>query len=124
MKTYIDVEVEVAVRKYEVDIPRLQEMLKQYRRPPKTIAEDLELPTTLVEHWFRRDKYFAIPTPELWLVLKEYLSIETDEMDKQMTEVEYKPGNYDSRNRIYIGDVAPTLTVDCGNDMHLLEEML
>lgn len=122
MKTYIDVEVEVAVRKYEVDIPRLQEILKQYRRPPKTIAEDLDLPTTLVEHWFRRDRYFAIPTQNLWSVLKEYLGIEADEMDMQMTYVEYKQG--DSRNRIYIGDVAPTLTVGRGDDMHLLEEML
>ena len=121
MKTYIDVEVEVAVRKYEVDIKRLQEILKQYRKPPKIIASDLDLPITLVEHWFRCAKYFAIPTPKLWPVLKEYLGIETDELDMQLTDVVYKPGSYDSRNRIFIGDAAPTLTVGCGNVMHLFE---
>ena len=124
MESYLDVEMEVAVRKYEVDCKLLCECLRDHKHGSnfsnKDIAEALDVPITQVEHWFRQDKYFAIPEPEVWPKLKNLLGIETDEFDQSIMTFEFKGGNYDMRNRIYTGDVAPTLTCGCGNDLHLL----
>ena len=121
-KNYIDVEVEVAVRKHEVDAEGLKKILRSHRKPPKIVAEELGVPLTRAEHWFRTDKYFAIPEAEIWLSLKSFLGIQTDEFDRQIMEYEYREGKFDSGNRIYCGNVAPTLTVDCGNHMLLTEK--
>ncbi len=108
-KTHI-VEMEVTVRKYDVDIKGLQECLRKHKcRTNAEIAEELNLPLTTVEHWFRRDKYFAIPEPEEWLKLKQLLAIETDEFDKSIMTLVYKGGKFDMANRIYEGEIAPTL---------------
>ena len=121
-KNYIDVEVEVATRKYEVDTERLSECLRAHKGDltNKEIAEILDKPLTLVEHWFRKDTYFAIPEPDVWLDLKKLLGIETTEFDQSIMEFEYKGGNFDMRNRIYSSDTAPTLTCDGGNKFYLL----
>jgi hypothetical protein len=123
-KSFIDVEMEVAVRKYEVDCKKLSECLRKHkvelRLSNKHIADELDVPLTEVEHWFRTDKYFAIPSPEVWLDLKQMLGIKTDEFDKSIMEFEFKGANYDMRNRIYVGNTSPTLTRECGNNLHLL----
>lgn len=109
-----EVEMEVAKRKYEVDIERLKELLRSHKTMSnKEIAEKLDQPLTLVEHWFRADKYFAIPQPEIWMQLKALLGIETDEFDRSIMEFEFVGGNYDMRNRIWGGETAPTLTQGC-----------
>ena len=127
MESYLDVEMEVAVRKYEVDCKLLCECLRDHKAASnfsnKDIAEALDIPLTQVEHWFRQDKYFAIPEPEVWPRLKELLGIETDEFDQSIMTFEFKGGNYDMRNRIYTGDVSPTLTCGCGNDLHLVPDV-
>jgi DNA (cytosine-5)-methyltransferase 1 len=124
--TVIDVEMEVAVRKYEVDCKALCECLRDHKAASnfsnKEIAEQLALPLTMVEHWFRRDNSFAIPDPEVWPRLKKLLGIQTDEFDQSIMEFEFKAGNYDMRNRIHTGETAPTLTCGCGNDLHLVPE--
>ena len=121
---FIDVEMEVAVRKYEVNTELLCECLREHKATTglnnKEIAERLNRPVTEVEHWFRTDKCFSIPAPDVWFKLKELLNIETTEFDKGVTEFEFKGGNYDMRNRIHVGDVSPTLTCGSGNDLHLL----
>ena len=117
-----NVEVEVSVRKYEVDKDRLIECLQAHRKPPQLVADRLNQPKTLVEHWFRRDKYFAIPDADIWMELKEYLGIETDEFDKSIMTFETKGGSFDTRNRIYVGDVAPTLNTSSGNYYYCLEK--
>lgn len=121
---FIDVETEVAVRKYEVDKDKLVSVLREHKgnRTNKEIAETLGKPLTLVEHWFRNDKSFSIPDPDVWFDLKELLGITTTEFDQSITEFEFKGGNYDMGNRIYVGDTAPTLTCGCGNYLHLLSE--
>lgn len=123
MKTYIDVELEVAVRKYPVDTEKLKLLLHESKKglTNSYIAGRLNVPQTMVEHWFRKDSYFAIPEPELWYDLKELLQIHTDEFDAPITEFEYRGGVYDTRNRIFIGDVAPTLACGCKNNYYLLE---
>ena len=121
-KNYVDVELEVAIRKYEVDTERLAECLRSHKGKftNKEIAEALNKPLTLVEHWFRQDKYFAIPDPDVWFDLKKLLSIETTEFDKAVMEFVYDGGNYDMRNRIYTGSTSPTLTCESGNALYLL----
>lgn len=119
-----DVEMEVAVRKYEVDRDRLIELLRSHKGSftNAQIAEALHRPLTLVEHWFRKDACFAVPDPDVWFRLKRLLGIETTEFDACITEYEFKGGNYDMRNRIYTGDIAPTLTGGCGNHLHLVSD--
>lgn len=119
---YITVEIEVEVRKHEVDVGSLKALLRQHRAVSiKDLAAKLNKPETLVAHWFRSDKFFAIPDADIWFELKDMLGITTDEFDKQITEFEVKGGHYDMRNRINFDKIAPTLTIGCGNDLYLLE---
>ena len=124
---YIDVEMEVAVRKYEVDCKALCECLREHKAAfkfnNKGISEKLDRPITEVEHWFRNDKYFAIPSPDVWYDLKELLGITTDEFDQSITEFEFKGCNYDMSNRIHIGNTSPTLSCECGNTLFLVPEV-
>ena len=47
---------QVSVRKYEVDINRLQKCLKDHKTiSNKEISEKLNVPITTIEHWFRKD---------------------------------------------------------------------
>ena len=122
--SFVDVEMEVAVRKHYVDCKKLCDLLRNHKASSnlskKEISERLNRPLTLVEHWFRTDNGFAIPDPDVWYDLKKLLGIETTEFDQCITEFEFKASNYDMRNRIYTGDPSPTLTCACGNNMHLL----
>ena len=120
----LDLEMEVMVRKYEVDKEKLCATLRdakaEMKLSNKDIATVLEQPLTLVEHWFRNDSSFAIPQPEIWENLKKLLNIQTDEFDKSIMEFEYKPSEYDMRNRIHIGEVEATLTTNSKEDKYLL----
>lgn len=118
----ITVEWEITKRKYEVDIKGLQNCLKAHRKDISYIAESLELPKTLVEHWFRRDKYFTVPDADVWYKLKDLLGITTNEFDESITTLYTDGGTYDMRNRIYLGDVSPTLTANSKNYYYLLGE--
>lgn len=120
----IDVETEVYVRKYEVDCNLLCECLRDHKSVSgfsnKEIAEQLNLPLTKVEHWFRQDSSFAIPDAEIWMELKKLLGIETDEFDESITTYVAEEGKYDMSNRIYVGEVAPTLTTQSTEYKYLL----
>ena len=122
--SFIDVEMEVAVRKNHVDCKKLSELLHEHKASSniskKEIAKRLNRPITMVEHWFRTDNGFAIPDPDVWYDLKQLLNIETTEFDQCITEFEFKASNYDMRNRIYTGEPSPTLTCGCGDNLHLL----
>ena len=122
-KNFYDVIQEVAVRKYDVDINRLQQLLKKHKNMPiKDIAEKIGVKKTTADHWFRTDKCFAIPDPEVWPVLKELLRITDDSFDKSIMTIEYKDGKYDQSNRIHNGQKpSPTLTrTSTGNDLFVL----
>ena len=121
MNQVFNIEVEVELRKYEVDKERLIQCLQDHRKPPQEVADKLGKPKTLVEHWFRKDKYFAIPDADVWFQLKELLGIETTEFDESITTFETRGGCYDIRNRIYAGDISPTLNTNSGNFYYLLE---
>lgn len=92
----------VKVRKYDVNIDWLKKCLKNHKNQTiKEIAEKLNQPKTLVEHWFRNDNSFAIPWEDIWLELKELLSIKTNEFDKSIMEFEIRDWKFDSSNRAY-----------------------
>ena len=77
----------------------------------KEIAESLDVPITMVEHWFRTDASFSIPSAEIWFKLKNLLNITTDEFDLPITEFIEKDNVFDTANRIYDSKgVSPTLT--------------
>ena len=96
MGKWIDVEVEVSVRKYPIDTDALAGLLVSSKRASgytnSQIADVLGKPKTLVEHWFRTDRYFAIPDEDAWYPLKQMLGIRTDEFDKAVTTFEFRGG--------------------------------
>ena len=102
----------VSVRKYEVRIVKLQQLLKSHKNKSiKEISKKLNIPKTQVEHWFRTDKCFSIPNPILWFKLKEVLSIKTKEFDLEITEFEIKESIFEKSNRVYDSNgIAPTMT--------------
>jgi len=106
---------EVTVRKHNVNVVGLQNLLREKKDhlllTTKDIADALDTPKTKVEHWFRTDKSFAIPSTEIWQELKELLEIDTDYFDKSITEFEVKEGVFESAKRIYDSkDSYPTIT--------------
>lgn len=113
-----DIIFPVMVRKYDVDIKNLKKVLREHKNySNKEIAEKLNVPLTQVEHWFRKDEYFAIPDADIWFELKNLLNITTDEFDESIITFEVKDGVYDKANRCYhVDGIAPTLTVASGNE--------
>jgi len=114
----------VSVRKNEVDIKALQELLISKKNKTITeISNILNIPKTKVDHWFRNDKSFSIPDKEYWFKLKEILKIEIDYFDNQIIEFEEKDNVFDKSNRIYDENgIAPTMTTMCNNDNILTEK--
>ena len=111
---YEIVKQKVWVRKHDVDIEGLQNLLRSHKsKTNKEIAEALNQPITKVEHWFRKDKAgFSIPEAELWNDLKALLEITTTDYDAQVTEFVEQDGKYDQAERVYNTEaLAPTLTL-------------
>jgi DNA (cytosine-5)-methyltransferase 1 len=108
----------VSVRKYEVDILGLQKTLKEHKKlNNQQIANELQVPKTMVEHWFRTDTYFSIPDKDIWNKLKELLEITTNEFDESIITFEEKDNVFEKSNRAYDENgIAPTLTTMCGDD--------
>jgi len=115
---------QVKVRKHEVEITSLQyllrEMKKECGKTNKQIAKETVTPITKVEHWFRTDSSFAIPSDDIWFKLKEVLGIKTDLFDAQIMEFEYRDGVYETKQRVYSENgKSPTLTA--GNKDQYIE---
>ena len=95
----------VRVRKYEVNIPKLQQTLRDHKKMTiltnKNLAGLLDVPVTKVEHWFRTDSSFAIPSEDIWFRLKDLLVIKTDEFDKSIVCFEVRDGKFDMADRVY-----------------------
>lgn len=104
----------VKVRKHNVDINEFVRQLRGHKKKVgicnKQIAEYLNLPLTMVEHWFRTDKCFSVPDKDIWYSLKNLLTM-NDEYDAFVTEFEEKEGVFEKANRCYGSDgIAPTIT--------------
>ena len=112
----------VSVRKYEVDVLGLQKTLKEHKKlSNQQIADELQVPKTMVEHWFRTDTYFSIPDKDIWAKLKELLEIKTNEFDESIITFEEREGTFEKSNRVYDEDgIAPTLTTMSENERILV----
>lgn len=119
---YLIVPQIVTVRKHEVEIEKLQKLLKEHKNlTNKQIAEQLSCSVTKVEHWFRTDSYFCIPDAEYWLELKKLLNISSDYFDVSILEFEEREGVFDKAERVYLtGFCYPTLTTLCENEKFLV----
>ena len=115
----------VSVRKYEVNILALQDCLKQHKKfNNKEIANALNIPKTMVEHWFRTDTYFSIPDKDIWIKLKKLLEISTNEFDKSILIFEEKESVFEKTNRVYDENgIAPTLTSTTADERILVREV-
>ena len=105
----------VKVRKHEVDIQGLQKTLKDGKVNKsltiQNIADSLGVNKTTVDHWFRTDGSFAIPTEDIWFNLKNLLGVETDKFDNSIMEFEIREGTYEMSRRVYSDEgVSPTIT--------------
>ena len=96
-------DLKITAKKRSHDTPKeINEYLKANKNG-KTIgeiADSTKLPKTQVEHYFRSDKYRAIPSPKDWMVLKELLGFD-DTYDKQVTEIYEKEVEFESSRRVY-----------------------
>lgn len=104
-------DLKIKVIKRANDTPKeINQYLKDNKKGTiKEIAIYLDLPKTKVEHYFRVDKSRAIPSPEVWIKLKELLNLNS-KYDKQVTEINQTIGTYESANRLYDTDgISPTL---------------
>ena len=95
-------DVKLIAKKRTHDTPKeINTYLKKYKdRTITEIAKELNLPKTQVEHYFRDDKSRAIPSPEIWLQLKDLLRFD-DTYDKQVTEIYEKEYEFESAKRVY-----------------------
>lgn len=105
----------VKVRKHEVNIPGLQNLLrtgkKESKKTNKQIAKEIKIPVTKVEHWFRTDSSFAIPSDDIWFDLKKILNIDNNEFDNSIMEFDIRDGVYETTQRVYSQEgKSPTLT--------------
>jgi DNA (cytosine-5)-methyltransferase 3A len=92
----------VKVRKHEVDTEGLKVLLSSHKNDTiKNISEKLKVKKTKVDHWFRKDKSFAIPDPDIWPELKKLLSIKDDSFDDSITIFEEKDNVFEMSNRVY-----------------------
>lgn len=112
----VDIPQVVKVRKYQVDTKKLVEVLREQKQKcgwtNKELAEELDLPITTVEHYFRTDDCFAIPEPQVWEDLKYLLEMDDiHEFDESIMTFEEKEGVFEKSERHYFTEgIAPTLT--------------
>lgn len=118
----------VTARKYEVNKEKLVETLRKQKElcgwTNKELAEELELPLTQVEHWFRTDKHFSIPDPQIWEDLKWLLEMDDiTEFDESIMTFEQREGVYDKANRFYHSDgISPTITAASKNEKVIIDK--
>ena len=120
-----DIKQPVFKRKYDVDIPNLQTLLRTSKQEQglsnKDLAEKLDVPLTTVEHWFRTDKSFSIPSKEIWFDLKQALNITDDSFDASITEFVEMDSKFDMSNRLY-DDNGLSPTLKSSTDGELIKE--
>ena len=106
-------DLKITAKKRTYDTPKeINEYLKANKKGKTigNIAKSLDLPKTQVEHYFRSDKYRAVPSPQEWIRLKELLGFD-DTYDKQVTEIYEKEVEFESTRRVY-GEQGLSRTID------------
>jgi DNA (cytosine-5)-methyltransferase 1 len=115
----------VTVRKHDVDIKGLQQLLKKHKKTTIVkIAKAMGVKKTTVQHWFRTDKSFSIPDAQHWFILKGLLGIKSEEFDLQITEFENKESVYEKSNRVYDENgISPTMTATSADERILTNKI-
>ena len=110
------VDFKVKVRKNYIDKIEFVNFLRSYKNKNiQEISDYCQAPKIMVEHWFRTDGSFSIPSELYWFKLKECLSIDDNKYDKAITEFEEKNNSFDMAKRVYhIDGKHPTLTTLTG----------
>ena len=106
-------DLKITAKKRTYDTPKeINEYLKANKKGKTigNIAKSLDLPKTQVEHYFRSDKYRAVPSPQDWIRLKGLLGFD-DTYDKQVTEIYEKEVEFESTRRVY-GEQGLSPTID------------
>ena len=106
-------DLKITAKKLTYDTPKeINEYLKANKKGKTigNIAKSLDLPKSQVEHYFRSDKYRAVPSPQDWIRLKELLGFD-DTYDKQVTEIYEKEVEFESTRRVY-GEQGLSPTID------------
>ena len=110
----------IKTRVHKVDVKGLKRKLRSSKKTcdytNQEIANELGIPITQVEHYFRNDDSFSIPQANIWYKLKELLKIDTDEFDAQITEFEIKDSVFDQAKRCY-KDIGISPTITCGGEV-------
>ena len=79
----------------------INEFLRKHKNISiQEIADKLNIPKTQAEHYFRTDKYRAIPNIKIWNKLKELLNFDS-RYDKQVCEIEQSEYTFESAARLY-----------------------
>jgi site-specific DNA-cytosine methylase len=120
----VEFERQVRKRVHSTNYDELCDFLRKHKKVAKVtmveISEKLGVPKSEVDHWFRKDSYFAPPTPEVWDGLKSILNIKDDKYDAFITEFEYLDGVYEKDKRAYGTDgLGATLT--CNGESLVVE---
>lgn len=118
-----EVQQKVKVRKYPINAQKLANLLRERKKflklSNKDLATKLNLPLTMVEHWFRLDNSFCVPLPEIWDNLKKLLEINTTEFDDAITVFEEKENIFEKSNRIYDEQgICPTIV--CSDSINVI----
>ena len=96
-------DLKIIAKKRTFDTPEeINEYLKENKgnKTIREIAESLQLPKTQIEHYFRSDKYRAVPSPEIWVKLKVLLQFD-DTYDEEVTSIYEKEVEFESTRRVY-----------------------
>jgi DNA (cytosine-5)-methyltransferase 1 len=110
-------DLQLKVKKRINETPKeINEFLKKHKKNSiKEIAEKLQIPKTQLEHYFRTDKYRAIPCPKIWKKLKELLKFD-DTYDDAVIEYEEKLSTFETAQRLYDANgISATLQTNEGN---------
>lgn len=104
----------VRVRKYSLQTKEIQTLLRSHKKQEglsnKQISQELNIKQSEVEHWFRTDRYWNAPPPNVWDDLKQLLHITTEEYDEQITTFETRESKHDMQGRVYREEgIAPTI---------------
>lgn len=111
--------IDVIAKKRVHDTPvEINKFLRLHRKKSiGSIADKLALPKTQVEHYFRTDSSRAIPSPEIWIKLKELLGFD-DTYDKQVTEFYEKEVEFESTRRVYDSNGVAKTTDTSGTGLY------
>lgn len=109
-------------RVHETPVEINEYFREKKNNPLGWIAEQINIPKTQLEHYFRTDESRAIPDPETYEKLKKELGLD-DRYDEHVKEFYEKEVEFESTRRIY-GDEGISPTISSTNADKLIRAVL